>query len=101
DGQIAKLGALPVPPTATSASSADFTGPRTFGQRPLIAAIADGWPRSDGTALVARDGSLVRIRLSDGALIEVAADAFPLKPARCHPVPLGSAKAPGDFGFVC
>ena len=101
DGQIAKLGALPLPAATTPASSTDFTGPRTFGQRPLIAALEDGWPLTDGTALVARDGSLGRIRLSDGALVEVAADAFPLKPARCHPVPLGSAKAPNDFGFVC
>lgn len=74
---------------------------RIFGKRPLVAAIEDGWPLTDGTAVVARDGALGRVRLSDGALVEVAQGAFPLKPARCHPVSLTRANAQGAFGFVC
>ena len=56
---------------------------------------------TDGTALVARDGSLVRVRIADGAVVETQADAFPLKPARCHPLSLARAVEPGAFGFVC
>jgi len=81
---------------------------RAFGPRPLASAIEDGWPLKDGTALVARDGALARVRLSDGALVENAADAFSLNPARCHPLPLSfdGAVAPrgqetGALGFVC
>lgn len=74
---------------------------KMFGPRPLAAAIEDGWPLTDGTAVVARDGALARIRLSDGALTELVRDAFPLKPARCHPVSLTRPSAIGAFGFVC
>ena len=76
-------------------------GTRTFGKRPLAAAIEDGWPLTDGTAVVARDGALGRVRLSDGALTEVAQGAFPLKPSRCHPISLTRPAAIGAFGFVC
>lgn len=71
---------------------------RTFGRRPLLAAIEDGWPLADGTAVVARNGELLRLRLSDGTVAEHALAAYPLKPSRCHPVPMGG---PGAFGFVC
>jgi hypothetical protein len=76
-------------------------GTRIFGKRPLAAAIEDGWPLTDGTAVVARDGALGRVRLSDGALTEVAQGAFSLKPSRCHPVSLTRPSAIGAFGFVC
>ena len=79
----------------------ESSGARIFGKRPLVAAIEDGWPLTDGTALVARDGALGRVRLADGALVELAQGAFPLKPARCHPVSLNRANALGAFGFVC
>jgi hypothetical protein len=74
---------------------------KTFGKRPLATAIEDGWPLTDGTAVIARDGALARVRLADGALTEVVRDAFPLKPARCHPISLTRPKAVGAFGFVC
>jgi len=103
---------VPVPSPAPSApaprASVDArdevavdVGARTFGRRPLAAAIEDGWPLTDGTAVVARDGALGRVRLSDGALTEVAQGAFPLKPSRCHPVSLTRPTAVGAFGFVC
>ncbi len=74
---------------------------KIFGKRPLATAIEDGWPLTDGTAVIARDGALARVRLSDGALTEVVRDAFPLKPARCHPVSLTRPTKVGAFGFVC
>lgn len=74
---------------------------RIFGKRPLASAIEDGWPLTDGTAVVARDGAIARIRLTDGAITEIVHNAFPLKPARCHPVSLTRPNAVGAFGFVC
>ncbi len=70
-------------------------------KNPLLAAVLDGWPLEGGTALVARDGALTRVRMSDGAIIDTAPDAFPLKPARCHALSLSPPKAPAAFGFVC
>jgi hypothetical protein len=74
---------------------------RTFGPRPLIAAVEDGWPLVDGSALVARDGALARVRLSDGALVETVGNAFSLKPARCHPVSLAHPRDRTALAFVC
>lgn len=74
---------------------------RTFGVRPLAAAIEDGFSLGDGTAVVARDGALGRVRLEDGALVEIAKDAFPLPASRCHALSLARPEAPGAFGFVC
>ena len=102
DGAIARLRSAPSPDRAPEppAPPSDPLA-RIFGPRPLVAALEDGWPLVDGTALVARDGALARVRLADGALVGGATDAFPLQPARCHPVSLAG---PGDgaaFGFVC
>ncbi|MBX3224679.1 MAG: hypothetical protein KF795_29455 [Labilithrix sp.] len=74
---------------------------KTFGKRPLATAIEDGWPLTDGTAVIARDGALARVRLADGALLELVRDAFPLESARCHPLTLTRPNAVGAFGFVC
>jgi hypothetical protein len=89
------------PPSDEVREEPQDLGTRIFGKRPLAAAIEDGWPLTDGTAVVARDGALGRVRLSDGALVEVAQNAYPLKPSRCHPVSLTRANAAGAFGFVC
>jgi len=93
--------------TAAEAQSVDAAA-RAFGPRPLASAIEDGWPLADGTALVARNGALGRVRLTDGALVEDIAGAFPLNPARCHAISLSfdAAAAPhaqgtGAFGLVC
>ncbi len=94
---------LAAPPGRVESPS--FRGPegwaRVFGPRPLAAAIEDGWPLVDGSALVARDGALARVRLSDGALVETVQGAFPLARARCHPLSLASASDRRAFGFVC
>ncbi|WP_394825305.1 hypothetical protein [Pendulispora albinea] len=74
---------------------------KSLGKRPMVAAVEDGWPMADGTAVLARDGALARVRLQDGALVDFAPDAFGLKPARCHPLALGGANDAGAFGFVC
>lgn len=71
---------------------------RIFGRRPLLSAIEDGWPLSDGSAIVARDGELARIRLSDGVVLEHTTGAYPQRPSRCHAVSLAVASG---FGFVC
>ncbi len=89
----------PAPDAARSAIRADAEQP--LGARPLVAAVEDGWPLRDGTALVARDGFLVRVRLADGAVVETQTDAFSLKPARCHPLSLARAGDASAFGFVC
>jgi hypothetical protein len=88
-------------PASPHEESVQDAGIRIFGRRPLASAIEDGWPLTDGTAVIARDGALGRVRLSDGALTEIAQNAFPLKPARCHPLPLTRPNAVGAFGFVC
>ncbi len=102
DGQVARLPNAPAragieKPIAVPIDAAA----RAFGKRPLAAAIEDGWPLTDGTAVIARDGALARVRLADGALVEASADAFPMRPSRCHPISLARAADPGAFGFVC
>lgn len=87
-------------PEVDPSDKEDFAA-KTFGKRPLAAAIEDGWPMADGTAVIAREGALGRVRLEDGALIEVVRDAFPLRTARCHPVTLTRSSTVSAFGFVC
>ena len=101
-GQLGRIAAAPAPAgdDGGPASTLDSVA-RAFGARPLIAAVEDGWPLRDGTALVARNGALARVRLGDGSVAEAVADAFPLRPARCHPVSLSRPAEPGAFGFVC
>ena len=76
-------------------------GIRIFGKRPLASAIEDGWPLTDGTAMVARDGAIAKIKIADGTLVEMVPNAYPLKPSRCHPLSLTRPTAVGAFGFVC
>jgi hypothetical protein len=99
-GQLGRLSAAPAR-DSDAASPAPRVPSHALGDRPLVAAIEDGWPLRDGTALVARDGALARVRLSDGTVVETASSAFPLRPARCHPVSLTRPTEPGAFGFVC
>jgi hypothetical protein len=89
--------APPRPATPQTEPAAEDFAVKTFGKRPLASAIEDGWPLGDGSAVIARDGALARVQLASGALVELVRDAFPMQPARCHPVPLPRA----TFGFVC
>ena len=67
-----------------------------FDDRPLRAAIEDGWPDGAGTAVVARKGSLARVSLADGRVLLRDDDAFPEAEASCHAMPLGRG-----IGFAC
>ncbi|MDP9000156.1 MAG: hypothetical protein M3O46_08600, partial [Myxococcota bacterium] len=102
DGQTSRLPSSPsssAPPDRLPAPTDAMA--RAFGPRPLAAAIEDGWPLADGTALVARDGALARVRLTDGTIAESVTNAFPLRPARCHALSLARPQDPGALGFAC
>ena len=83
--------------------------PGPLGRRPLRAAIEDGWPDSDATAVIARGGALARVSLRDGAVLATAENAYPDRLASCHAIHLGRSapEAPGrpggesGIGFVC
>jgi hypothetical protein len=98
----ADLQAVGAPDVRTSAAESAGSSLREptspLGASPLTAAVEDGWPLGDGTAIVARDGALARVRLDDGTIVELATDAYGLRPSRCHPFALG---APAGVGFVC
>jgi hypothetical protein len=88
-------------PVDASLSSKDAALVHIFGARPFVTAVEDGWPLDADTALVARDGALGQLRLSDGQWTATNLAAFPSKPARCHPMPiLVDAGAPA-LGFAC
>jgi hypothetical protein len=82
-------------------TSGELAATKVFGQSSLLAAIEDGWPLGDGTVLVARDGALGRLRLSDGAWIGLRLDAFPPRPSRCHPLPMNTDVGFPTLGFAC
>lgn len=88
-------------PNAADRHSFGTEGARLDGAGALRLAVTDGWPLSDGTALVARDGALMRIRLADGFVVEESANAFPMNPARCHPFSLATTRDRGAFGYAC
>ncbi len=103
EGQSVKVRAPEHDEAAKPPDHGDL-GAHPFGPVPLRAALEDGYPLVDGTALVLRDGAMGRVRLSDGKLVELVTDAFPLKPSRCHPLSLASMAdeaSAGAFGFVC
>jgi len=66
-----------------------------LGKLPLLEALLHGIPEADGTAVVAKDGALGRVRLSDGKLLDVDERAFP-SGGVCTGVRLGRG-----VGFVC
>jgi hypothetical protein len=74
---------------------------RERGASALAAAVEDGWPLSDGTAMVARDGQVSRVRLADGVPVQALPGAFPADPARCHAISLAQPADRTAFGFVC
>ncbi|WP_156041286.1 hypothetical protein [Chondromyces apiculatus] len=91
--------------------------PGLLGRRPLRAAVEDGWPEADGTAVVARGGAIARVSLADGAVKALVPEAYPERQASCHAVRVGGAGSRGEgargegaraeaspgpgFGFVC
>lgn len=103
DESTEKLFACPSQPPLeiAPAQGVDATLIKSLGGRPLLAAIEDGWPVDETTALVARDGFLARISLIDGTISHVTRDAFPSSTSRCHPLPLLVDPNPPGLGFVC
>lgn len=102
DGQTARLSGAPAaPPPVDHGASAHDAAMRILGPRPLATAVAEGWPLSDGTALVARDGALLRVSLADGSVAEAVPGAFALQPAHCQPLALPRDGDPGGFGYLC
>lgn len=81
------------PDDSTEPSKPPPAGP--LGRRPLDLAVLRGFPDSKTTAVVAAAGAVGRVRLSDGALLDVAEDAFP-RGSICDGIELGHS-----FGFVC
>jgi hypothetical protein len=88
-------------PRIPDRQSARTESARLDGVHALSLAVTDGWPLADGTALVARDGALTRVRLADGFIVEEQANAFPMNPARCHPFSLATPRDRGAFGYTC
>ncbi len=69
--------------------------PSPLGRRPLHTAVLRGIPDTKGTAMVLYEGALGRVRLRDGAVVDVKKDALS-DATTCQGVPLGSG-----IGFVC
>jgi hypothetical protein len=74
---------------------------RRFETKALRAAVMDGWPLTDRTALVAASGELVRVALDDGSVVSHTPDSLGRSLSRCHAVSLAHEGSPGAFGFVC
>lgn len=99
DYTTAPLLAEPTPQRTTQKEVARERS--VFGRAPLEAAALEGWPLGDGTAMVARDGQLARVRLDGGVQLDVDRHAFPMLPSRCKAIPMGDFREHGSFGFVC
>ncbi|MCC6213837.1 MAG: hypothetical protein IT376_03140 [Polyangiaceae bacterium] len=67
----------------------------SLGRVPLEQALRRGWPERGGTVLVARAGTLTRLRLADGKVLERRAGALP-GTTECAAVPWGAG-----MGFLC
>lgn len=96
-GLLAKESLRVANDEASKSPAADARGTvrSPLGRHPLRAAIEDGWPDSEGTAIVARAGALHRIRVEDGAVVATREHAY-RGGGRCHAIALGAG-----FGFVC
>jgi len=99
NGQIARLASSDLTPHVEKKEAEDPQ--QAASKNPIVSAVLDGWPLEGGTALFARDGTLSRVRMSDGVVVDTAPDAFALKPAHCNAVSLSAPKTPAVIGFVC
>ncbi len=70
-----------------------------LGVSPVRAAVETGYPDSESTAVVLANGSLVRVKLPEGEIVETIPKAHPDPLAKCQPLRFGPAA--GDFGFLC
>ncbi len=83
--------------TAREEAPTEGSAPDPFGKRLLRAAVEDGWPDTETTAVVARGGALARVSLRDGGVLAMAEDAYPEKLSSCHAARLGLH----GIGFLC
>ena len=86
---------VPEPRSQRPAEDAARVAYGVLGRRPLIDAVLHGVVDAPGTAVVAANGALARVRLSDGKLLEARERAYP-GTSTCHGVPLEAG-----HGFVC
>lgn len=66
-----------------------------LGREPLLIAVLHGVPDAPGTAVVAANGAVARVRLADAAILRVSERQLP-EDASCQGIPLGRG-----LGFVC
>ncbi|MBW2454946.1 MAG: hypothetical protein JRI68_10560 [Deltaproteobacteria bacterium] len=67
-----------------------------LGDRPLRVAIERGWPDSKTSAVVAHGGALVRVSLTDGAVVGLRPAALESDETECQ-----GARVGAGFGFIC
>jgi hypothetical protein len=72
----------------------------TLGMLPLGLAVESGIPLEDGTALIAKDGALARVKLDDGTVTSIQRDAFEMKSTACQPIRF-SEIGERAWGFAC
>lgn len=101
DDEIDKLDQLlailgkPFAETEVQSGPVQRTRPRPLGRDPLRLAVLHGVMGPSGSAYAAHLGSLARVSLENGKLLEVIEHAFPAD-ANCHGIRLGRG-----YGFVC
>ncbi len=94
-------GARRIPAVLTPAQEAG-PKPGPLGRRPLRVALERGYPETEKTAVVAHEGTLARVSLENGAVIEAHESAYPEPHAGCSGIALAGQDASSkDIGFVC
>jgi hypothetical protein len=81
------------------AIAAPSHGAGPLGPRPLRTALLRGFPSGMTEAIVAHEGSLFRVSLADGRIVDDA-PALSRKDVTCAPVRFGPL-TPAPYGFVC
>lgn len=76
--------------------------PGPLGRRPLRVALERGYPENERSAVVAYEGTLARVSLENGTVIDAHANAYPEPHSSCSGIALSSAgTGSADTGFVC
>ncbi len=83
-------------PSAGAPERPNKADEQPLGDRPLRVAIERGWPDSQTTAVVAHGGVLVRVSLTDGAVLALRPAALESDETECQ-----GARVGAGFGFIC
>ncbi|MBW2528743.1 MAG: hypothetical protein JRI23_31500, partial [Deltaproteobacteria bacterium] len=67
-----------------------------LGAQPLRTTVLSGVPETASRAIVARRGALMRVRLPEGTVADLARDAFAERAAECT-----GARVGAGYGFIC